>query len=97
MTTGPGPYLFGPLLTFNYAARGIPSPLHQPPYWQGGTSYPLSWEPEMIREWQARRFETLIYLRGGRVNYPKELDDIIDRDYVLDETYPRLDVYHRRK
>ena len=105
--SNPGPYFFGPRIDFNYAVLGLPSPEHFPAWWQPGTSFAISDQVHLIQVWRDHRFQTLIflnsaYLLGSRADeadyfgYSKEFRDAINRDYVRDERYPRITVYHRR-
>jgi hypothetical protein len=103
----PGPYFFGPRLDFNYAVLGLPSPKHSPVWWAPGTAFAVADQARLIQVWQQHRFQTLIFLNADYAYgtladffeytfYPKEFLDIIDRDYVRDESYPFITVYHRR-
>ncbi len=64
-----GPYFLGPRLEFDYAALGVPSPAGLPVYWQPGTSFPSYEETELIANWEARGFETVIFLKKDTAYY----------------------------
>ena len=103
----PGPYFFGPRMEFNYAALGLPSPMHSPTLWDPGTAFPVAEQAHLIQVWQEHGFQTLIFLnssyaygpiadRADYTFYPREFRNAIERGYVRDEQYPLLTVYHRR-
>jgi hypothetical protein len=106
--TNSGPIFFGPRLEFNYAALGLPSPMHSPVWWDPGTAFTVSDQARLIQVWQKHQFQTLIFLRVNYLYgpgttymmdytfYPQEFLDAIEREYVRDERYPFLIVYHRR-
>jgi hypothetical protein len=106
--TNPGPFFIGPRMEFNYAVLGLPSPEHIPAWWEPGTAFAVTEQSNLIQVWQQHRFLTLIFLKSDNVYdtrtlygkaytfYPKEFLDAINRDYVRDESYPFITVYHRR-
>ena len=94
--SNPGPFFFGPRIDYNYAVLGLPSPRHFPAWWHPGTAFDRSRLPQILSDWQADRFPTLIFLRGDYTYYPTAFTDMICRDYTRDDTYPLLTIYHRR-
>ena len=106
--TNSGPIFFGPRLEFNYAALGLPSPMHSPAWWDPGTAFTVADEARLIQVWQEHRFQTLIFLNSDDMYgpgtlygkaytfYPDEFLDAINREYVRDESHPFITVYHRR-
>jgi hypothetical protein len=103
----PGSYFFGPRLEFNYAALGLPSPEHSPSVWDPGTAFPVSDQAHYIQVWREHRFQTLIFPNSGYAYgafadnfdytfYSREFLDAIQRNYVRDDRYPLLTIYHRR-
>ena len=104
--TNPGPYFLGPRLDFNYAVFGLRSPEHFPAWWHPGTAFAISDESRIIRDWQQNRFNTLIFVKSGFAGYsedrfytyyPQEFLDAIHSEYVADQTYPDITVYHLRE
>jgi len=103
----PGPYFFGTRMESNYAVLGLPSPEHSPVWWDPGAAFPASDQNRLIQVWQEHRFQTLIFLNSSYAYgtgasgmdytfYPKEFLDAIKLEYVRDESYPFITVYHRR-
>ncbi len=103
----PGPYFFGTRMESNYAVHGLPSPEHSPVWWDPGAAFPASDQNRLIQVWQEHRFQTLIFLNSSYAYgtgasgmdytfYPKEFLDAIKLEYVRDESYPFITVYHRR-
>ena len=103
----PGPLFFGPRLEFNYAALGVPSPEHSPAWWEPGTAFAVADQAHLVQGWREHHFQTLIFLNSSYAYgadadsfdytfYPKEFRDAIQREYMKDESYPNITVYHRR-
>ena len=90
-----GPYFFGPRVDFNYAVQHIPSPDHFPAWWHPGVSFGVDQESSLVQVWKDHHFQTLIFLKGDYTFYPPGLLDTIHHDYVRDDSYPRITVYHR--
>jgi hypothetical protein len=100
-----GPYFFGTRLDFNYAVFGLPSPKQFPSWWHPGTAFATSAQTEIIDHWKQHRFETLIFMKTGFAGYnevmfysyyPPEFMNAIRQNYVADERYPDITVYHLR-
>lgn len=105
LKANPGPYFFGPRVDYNYAVFGIPSPKQFPAWWHPGTAFPISAESKIIDQWKQDHFQTLIFIKGDFAGYdrnmsytyyPQEFMDSIKNDYVADERYPTVTVFHRR-
>ena len=101
-----GPFFFGPRLEFNYAVLRLPSPEHFPVLWDPGAAFPESDQARLIGIWADHRFQTLIFLNAScplfpkamvYTFYPREFMEVIDHDYVKDQRYSYITVYHRRK
>jgi hypothetical protein len=90
-----GPYFFGPRVDFNYAVQHIPSPDHFPAWWHPGVSFGIDQESSLVEVWKDHHFQTLIFLKGDYTFYPPDLLDAIHRDYVRDDSYAEITVYHR--
>src|ERR1017187_5480805 len=106
LEANPGPYFFGTRVDFNYAVFELRSPEGFPAWWHPGTAFALSDEPQIIRRWRQNRFQTLIFMKEGfgeysagmfYTYYPQEFLDAINSDYVRDDHYPDITVYHRLK
>ena len=97
-----GPYFFGTRLDFNYAVLNVPSPRFLAAWWEPGTSFATSDSHRQIELWKTHNFKTLIFLRSDSPEgfdhtfYPQEFLDAIDQEYVRDERFSRIVVYHRR-
>jgi len=101
MKQAPGPYWFGPRLDFNNAVFQLPMPEHLAAWWHPGTAFPRKDVSRLLDIWRAQQFQTLVFLSADPRNdniiyYPQEFLDLIHRDYIADERYPFLTVYHRR-
>lgn len=104
----PGPVFFGPRLDFNYVMFRLPSPEHWPIYWEPTTSFAPSEENKLVQNWREHKFATLIFLNIdlpgdsrtphsiGYTFYSDELLNAIRTDYVADERFSLITVYHRR-
>ena len=106
LNTNQGPYFFGTRLDFNYAVFGIRSPEQFPSWWHPGTAFPVSDQSKIIEQWRQDQFETLIFMKVGFAGwdegmyytyYPQQFLDAIHSDYVADERYPDITIYHRIK
>ncbi len=92
----PGPFFFGPRVDYNYMLLGLPSPTHFPAWWHPGTAFDRSQTTEIIEHWKAQRFPTLIYLKTRSTYYPPMFLDAIHSQYIRDDRFPRITVYHLR-
>lgn len=92
----PGPVFFGPRLMTQYAVIREPSPTGIALFWQPGTSFPQSRTVEMLEAWRAHRFPMLIFLKDDYSYYTPEFLRILATDYIRDDRFPDLTVYHRR-
>jgi hypothetical protein len=93
---GAAPFFLGPRVDFDYAVLGLPAPEHFPAWWHPGTAFGREQVPQLVEVWQQHRFQTLIFLKGDYTFYPPALLEAIRRDYVRDDRYPEITVYHRR-
>lgn len=96
LKTNPGPFFFGPRMEFSYAAFGLPSPLHLPPWWDPGTSFAYAHESELLSAWHADDFATLIFLKNDFTYYSPRFLRLINRYYVRDDSRSQLTVFHTR-
>ena len=92
----PGPVFFGPRLDYAYAAQGLRSPMHWASFFQPGTAFDRAEVTELVQAWRKNRFQTLVFLKGDYTFYPDALFMEIDTNYIRDDRYPRITVYHRR-
>jgi hypothetical protein len=96
VSSNAGPFLFGPRIDFNYAVQRLPSPEGLPAWWHPGVSFGIDQQPHLIQVWEDHRFQTLIFLKGDYTFYPPALLNYIRQNYVEDDRYPLITVYHRR-
>jgi hypothetical protein len=75
--------MFGPRMTFAYAAYNKPSPLGLPIAWDAGTMYPAGMEAEICARWKQQRFELLVFLVNDFTYLPAAIVDEIHRHYRL--------------
>jgi hypothetical protein len=92
----PGPYFFGPRVDFEYAALGVTPLPGFPAWWHPGTAFGKEQQPQLVRLWQAAHFQTLIFLKDDYIFYPPEFMQAITTEYVRDDRYARITVWHRR-
>lgn len=72
---------FGPRMEFLYARDGISSPIGLPLWWHPGSSYPEKDTATVVREWEADRFDLLLFPHNDRTRVPQKILDDIARDY----------------
>ena len=97
LKANPGPYFFGPRVDFNYAVFGLTSPPRFPAWWHPGTAFGKAEESELIQQWRADRFQTLIFLKDDYTYYSADFLEAIHENYVSDNRYPALTIYRRRR
>ena len=93
------PVFFGPRIEFGYAALNLhPPPVGLPLFWQPGTGYPMGTDvAELIRRWEACRFDRIVLLRRDVTYLPAGLLAIIQRDYHPLTGWKTLDVWERNQ
>ena len=100
ITTNPGPFFFGTRLDYSYMALGLPSPAGFPAWFHPGTAFDQALLPQVLARWEARRFPTLLYTKGGLgdayYKYPEAFLRLLRTEYIRDDRYSRITVYHRR-
>jgi hypothetical protein len=96
ISSNPGPFLLGPRIDFNYAVLHLPSPGGMPAWWHPGVSFGMDQEPHLIDVWKGHHFQTLVFLKNDYTSYPPALLDEIRQDYIRDDRYRLITVYHRR-
>jgi hypothetical protein len=105
-TIGPNRKVFiGPRLAFLYPAFGIPPQRGIPITWMAGDGVPVGRQAEYLRNFSARKFDYLVFLRvttpdGQTIRdttfMEPEMLGVIARDYVQDKTLGTLIVFRRR-
>lgn len=94
--SNPGPFFFGPRIDYNYAVLGLPSPAHFPAWWHPGTAFGMDQMSRILHDWQQDRFPTLIFLKNDYTYYPPAFRTLIQQNYLRDDRFPDITVYHRR-
>ena len=97
LSESPGPFYFGPRMEFAYAVFGIQSPLHLPIWWHPGSSFAIADEGTILETWQRSRFGTLVYLKDEFPYYSARFRQLIDSDYIRDNRWPELSVFHAKR
>ena len=83
---------FGPRMEFAYAAFGLPSPKHLPPWWDPGTSFAWRKEGTLVHIWVAQRFRTLIFLKDDFTDYSPLFQKVINERYMRDDHFSELTI-----
>jgi hypothetical protein len=89
-----GPYFMGPRIEIGYALNRLPSPDHMALLWDPGAFFARKDQGKLIYIWQEHNYKTLIFLKGEYIFYPPEFISLIQSEYIRDDRYSELTVYH---